>query len=289
MSKTKSKGRTPAVHVNGEVLRQIRQHARSSNKTEVCGVLIGSEDENALAIEARIPGINAAQAGTHVTFTQDTWEHIYKIKDREYPTHRIVGWYHSHPGFGVFLSDHDTFIHKNFFSSPLQVAWVYDPHSDEEGCFGWVGHRLERLSDITVSDRRGGEGAGETGKPEPIGAAEDAEWIEQEPEGPDEESPLWLRVSVSILSYAMALAIGFFISWILFPRPIIFFVNPYNGTAVEAPAGTRIHPDGSITVPGFGGLETPAADRNAVPAPGNNPAKPTPKTNDGKDKNVPKQ
>jgi hypothetical protein len=86
-----------------------------------------------------------------------------------------MGWYHSHPGFGVFLSDHDTFIHKNFFSSALQVAWVYDPHSDEEGCFGWSGERLERVSEIHVKDDKGGEEAGETGKPEPVGGIEDDE------------------------------------------------------------------------------------------------------------------
>ena len=79
-----------------------------------------------------------------------------------------MGWYHSHPGFGVFLSDHDTFIHKNFFSSPGQVAWVFDPHSDEEGCFGWVGGRIERLTRIGVVDRRGGEHAEGERNPEPV-------------------------------------------------------------------------------------------------------------------------
>src|SRR6266481_5435196 len=161
------KGPQPSVVVHSEVLRQIRQHARSNSKTEICGVLIGSEDKNSLAIEACIAGANATQAGTHVTFTQDTWAHIYQTKDAKYPDHRIVGWYHSHPGFGVFLSDHDTFIHKNFFSSPGQVAWVFDPHSDEEGCFGWVGGRIERLTRIGVVDGRGGERAEESGKPEP--------------------------------------------------------------------------------------------------------------------------
>src|SRR5215471_21566956 len=125
--KARRKADPPSVVLNSDVLRRIRQHARSENKTEVCGVLIGREEKDGkIAIEACIAGVNATQAGTHVTFTQDTWEHIYKIKDKEYPEERIVGWYHSHPGFGVFLSDHDTFIHKNFFSAPLQVAWVYD-------------------------------------------------------------------------------------------------------------------------------------------------------------------
>src|SRR5579884_2876892 len=112
----------PALLMEAEVARCIRQHGRSSMKAEVCGVLIGSDDGRTTIVEACIPGVNAAQGGAHVTFTQDTWEHIYKIKDQKYPNERIVGWYHSHPGFGVFLSDHDTFIHENFFSSPQQVA-----------------------------------------------------------------------------------------------------------------------------------------------------------------------
>src|SRR2546426_4022701 len=168
MAKRKPDQRQPRVNIEGEVLRQIRQHARSNSKTEVCGVLIGAENGSGVSISARIPGLNAAQAGTYVTFTQDTWEHIYKIKDKEYPDERIVGWYHSHPGFGVFLSDHDTFIHKNFFSSPQQVAWVYDPHSDEEGCFGWDGERLKRLGRINIIDGRGGELAAGSDRPERV-------------------------------------------------------------------------------------------------------------------------
>jgi proteasome lid subunit RPN8/RPN11 len=240
--KTAGNGPQPAITVDGEVLRQIRQHARSCSKTEVCGVLIGSEDRNQLAIEACIAGLNAAQAGTHVTFTQDTWEHIYKTKDAKYPDHRIVGWYHSHPGFGVFLSDHDTFIHKNFFSSPLQVAWVYDPNSDEEGCFGWVGKRLERLSEIAVTDRKGGEGAGETGKPEPVGS-----FVEDEGEEPSldkaekgQEVPAWLRVGFSLLSYATVLMIGFLVAWYIFPRILILPVDPQTGRPlVDRPIDLR--------------------------------------------------
>ncbi|HUR36304.1 MAG TPA: Mov34/MPN/PAD-1 family protein [Terriglobales bacterium] len=142
----------PQVHIAAGVVRSIRQHARSSMKTEVCGVLIGNDEAGKVIASACIQGVNAAQGGAHVTFTQETWEHIYQIKDRDYPDERIVGWYHSHPSFGIFLSDHDLFIHQNFFSSPLQVAWVYDPASDEEGCFGWVNGKIERLTRITVRD-----------------------------------------------------------------------------------------------------------------------------------------
>jgi len=140
----------PVIVMEAEVARQIRQHARTSMKAEVCGVLIGSTEHERMTVEACIQGINAAQGGAHVTFTQDTWEHIYKIKDKEYPDQKIVGWYHSHPGFGVFLSEHDLFIQENFFSNPQQVAWVFDPHTDEEGCFGWVGSKIEKLTGIRI-------------------------------------------------------------------------------------------------------------------------------------------
>jgi proteasome lid subunit RPN8/RPN11 len=233
MTKPKPDDRQPAVVIDSEVARQVRQHARSCSKTEVCGVLIGSERDRTTIIEASIAGLNAAQAGTHVTFTQDTWEHIYQTKDKDYPDQRIVGWYHSHPGFGVFLSDHDTFIHKNFFSSPRQVAWVYDPHSDEEGCFGWVGERIERLSKVTISDRRGGEEAGETGKPEPVGAADndDFEAVDTAFLERAAQPPTWLRWTVTVMSHLAVLALGFLVSWFLFPRTEILPVpfDPVSG------------------------------------------------------------
>src|SRR5437773_6177152 len=172
-AKAKPSNVQPALVVDSEVVRQIRQHARSSSKAEVCGVLIGQDRDHRIDVAACIEGQNAEEAGAHVTFTQDTWEHIYAVKDQKYPSERIVGWYHSHPGFGVFLSDHDTFIHKNFFSSPQQVAWVYDPHSDEEGCFGWDGERLKRLARIDLVDARGGELAGGSDRPDRVHATAD--------------------------------------------------------------------------------------------------------------------
>ncbi|HKV64151.1 MAG TPA: Mov34/MPN/PAD-1 family protein [Candidatus Acidoferrum sp.] len=292
------KGPQPAVVVESEVLRQIRQHARSCSKAEVCGVLIGSDDKNSVVIEACIAGANAAQAGTHVTFTQDTWAHIYQTKDAKYPDYRIVGWYHSHPGFGVFLSDHDTFIHKNFFSSPLQVAWVYDPHSDEEGCFGWVGQRLERLNEISVLDHRGGEGAGETGKPEPVGMLGDAEGdeiVSRKPKDDDaNDAPAWFRITLSVVSYTLVLVLGFLASWVFFPHKEMYFIDTSTGLVYEPTQdgkhlqqvpGLRVGPGFAIPsdlplTPGPQGSDAIKKDGSASPA--NN-------QDTSKEKNVPRQ
>ena len=241
------------LRIDADVAREIRQHARSQSKTEVCGVLIGSESDGLTSIEACIAGENAAQGGAHVTFTQDTWEHIYKIKDRDYSEARIVGWYHSHPGFGVFLSDHDTFIHKNFFSSPQQVAWVYDPHSDEEGCFGWNGDRIRRFPKISIVDRRGGELAGGSDGREhkPSSKVNPADDGEEEPirkrveatrddfsdlnDSQKNEISRLTDIVFAVFSYLAVFLLGAILSWYFWPHFVGVPVDPYTGQPLQLP------------------------------------------------------
>jgi proteasome lid subunit RPN8/RPN11 len=237
MSKS-GKDKHANVRISTEVARQIRQHARSNLKNEVCGVLIGGFEDSATHVRACIAGANAAQGGAHVTFTQDTWEHIYKIKDRDFPDERIVGWYHSHPGFGIFLSDHDTFIHRNFFSAPEQVAWVYDPHSDEEGFFGWADERIERLGLISVADSRGGEECSEHHGAMESTAQDDDEALSDQPRQLQVTKKSSLHWVVMLLSHLLAIALGLLIAWYIFPRVLVVPVDPQTGKPlIDIPAG----------------------------------------------------
>ena len=149
--KTVKQGSSQCVTFKSSVLQNIRQHARSSPEVEICGALIGRLSETGTSVIGAVAGEGASQGSAHVTFTQEAWARIHEEKDRKYSGEAIVGWYHSHPGFGVFLSDHDLFIHKNFFSTPGSLAWVYDPHSDEEGCFGWEGGEVSRLEHFSIA------------------------------------------------------------------------------------------------------------------------------------------
>jgi proteasome lid subunit RPN8/RPN11 len=197
------------VEITCQVLREIRRHARSSMDAEICGVLIGSVTGARTVVSAAIPGEDARQGGSHVTFTQDTWAHIYKVKDARYPDERIVGWYHSHPGFGIFLSDQDTFIHQNFFSSPGQIAWVYDPHTDEEGCFAWEAGEIERLTEVTLRDEPG-EASAAPAHAIPVGETGE----------PARKSRMWAWVGFTI-SHILVLLAGFLLGALMAPRVII--------------------------------------------------------------------
>ncbi|MGA9470885.1 MAG: Mov34/MPN/PAD-1 family protein, partial [Terriglobales bacterium] len=237
MSQAAGKPVGPLFQIDNEVTRCIRKHARSHMKTEVCGVLIGETRDGVVEVCASIEALNAAQAGTHVTFTQDAWETIYKVKDESYPNQRIVGWYHSHPGFGVFLSEHDAFIHRNFFSSPDQVAWVYDPHTDEEGCFGWVDGAIHRISNLSIIDNNG-DGVERTPKEIEFTPEEDEESraidrIGQGRTSRVKRQPAWLRWMTTILGYSSALILGFALAYFVFPRVVVLMFDPSSGALLE--------------------------------------------------------
>jgi hypothetical protein len=55
--------------------------------------------------------------------------------EKRFEDERIVGWYHTHPRMGIFLSHYDTWLHRNFFPEPWQVALVVEPYSSLGGFF----------------------------------------------------------------------------------------------------------------------------------------------------------
>ncbi len=274
----------PVVVMESEVLRKIRQHARTSMKAEVCGVLIGNTEHERMTVEACIAGVNAAQGGAHVTFTQDTWEHIYKIKDKEFPDHKIVGWYHSHPGFGVFLSEHDLFIQQNFFSNPLQVAWVFDPHTDEEGCFGWIGGNIEKLSDIRVGYSQAVEITERADhSDEDADDYQELDSIARLQEKSTSREPEWVKWMSMAVGYLAALLIGFalcyfFMNWRLAPvfdrlQKDELIIDEVRQIAIQHP---EIFNSGGSANPG--GLNQPAGASQPQPSP--QQAAPSQKLND---------
>lgn len=52
----------------------------------------------------------------------------------------VLGWYHTHPGWGVFFSEEDfKLTHNAFFGKPWQVGLVIDPKAGVAGYFVWEG------------------------------------------------------------------------------------------------------------------------------------------------------
>jgi proteasome lid subunit RPN8/RPN11/LysM repeat protein len=133
-----SKKATPAkVVISATELEKLELHAYSNLTAEVGGMLVGSVKGGVTNIVGSIPALSAAAEQVSLTFTHEVWDDILKTAARDFPGTVIVGWYHTHPSFGLFLSQYDSFIQDNFFKEPGQVALVIDPIA---GSQAWFAH-----------------------------------------------------------------------------------------------------------------------------------------------------
>jgi proteasome lid subunit RPN8/RPN11 len=133
------------ILIDEPALRAAQDHALSSLNREVAGVLIGSRPEKQpdgryiVHIFDSIIARHTVMQGASVTYTPESWRYLNDTLHERYPddTAVMVGWYHTHPGFGIFLSGMDLFIHQNFFTQIWHVALVLDPRARTSGFFCW--------------------------------------------------------------------------------------------------------------------------------------------------------
>ncbi len=133
------------ILIDEPALRAAQAHALSSLNREVAGVLIGERPEKqpdgryVVHIFDTLIAKYTVMNGASVTYTPESWRYMNDRLREKYPddTAVIVGWYHTHPGFGIFLSGMDLFIHQNFFTQIWHVAYVLDPRARTSGFFTW--------------------------------------------------------------------------------------------------------------------------------------------------------
>ncbi len=150
------------VYIDMDVLADMECHALSDTRVELGGVMLGNQMEDSTG-RAFVTITDALRARHYkstkgsFTFTHDTWSEITRERE-EFPEElEMVGWYHTHPGWGVFLSGMDTFICDNFFNRPLDVALVVDPCGQDRGVFQWTddpANRLHRVGGFYVTASR---------------------------------------------------------------------------------------------------------------------------------------
>ena len=120
---------------------RICVHSASDMQNEVGGFLVGEwcvnakQGEQFIIVEHALPARYTKQGSIYLTFTQRSVVDIHDQIDTHHQGKKIVGWYHTHPRMGIFLSHYDTWLHKNFFPEPWQVALVVEPHTSLGGFF----------------------------------------------------------------------------------------------------------------------------------------------------------
>jgi len=145
------------IFIKQEALKRIEDHLLSDVNNELGGVMVGeicinSNNKKFILINDLIIAMHSNSSLSRLTFTHETWDYINEVMERDFPESKILGWYHSHPGHTVFLSNYDLFIHENFFNLEYMVAYVFDPTIKERGFFVWENDKVEKSNGFFVFD-----------------------------------------------------------------------------------------------------------------------------------------
>ncbi|WRT66332.1 uncharacterized protein IL334_003287 [Kwoniella shivajii] len=123
------------VHISALALLKMLKHGRAGVPMEVMGLMLGEfVDEYTISC---VDVFAMPQSGT--TVTVESVDHVFQTKmlDMLKQTGRpemVVGWYHSHPGFGCWLSSVDINTQQSFEQlHPRAVAVVVDPIQSVRG------------------------------------------------------------------------------------------------------------------------------------------------------------
>lgn len=129
------------VYFVQSVYAEVWKHVNQTPDIESGGVLVGhhfrtfDEQTTFVVITAAIPQESDNRSSGHFTVGPEEIRSAREKIERTYPGLVTVGWYHSHPGHGIFLSGQDMMIVRSIYDAPWHIAMVIDPKSRTEGIF----------------------------------------------------------------------------------------------------------------------------------------------------------
>lgn len=147
------------VYIKQDVYNSLEKFSSSDTGKELGSILLGDYCEELgkthVIISDYIEAKYTDASASTLTFTHETWDYVHSEQQRLYPDKKIIGWQHTHPNYGIFLSNYDLFIQENFFNLPFQIAYVIDPIQDLRGFFQWKNGKIEKLRGYYIYDEVG--------------------------------------------------------------------------------------------------------------------------------------
>ena len=147
------------IYIAQSVYRKIHKFTEGKTENESGGILVGRFLEEFgkknIMVEGFVEAKYCEATPQTLTFTHETWEAVDQEIEKKHKGKSIVGWIHTHPDFGIFLSNYDTFIQEHFFKEENQIAYVIDPIRGEEGFYFWVNGKIERCPGFYLYDKTG--------------------------------------------------------------------------------------------------------------------------------------
>jgi proteasome lid subunit RPN8/RPN11 len=120
------------LYLSRRAEERIRNHAlsRREERLEVLGFLLGDVHTHSGATYTVVTDVATTDldaSSVAVRFDRGAFEKLFESMDAAGPDKLLVGWYHSHPGHGCFMSERDVETQTTQFPEPHHAAVVVDP------------------------------------------------------------------------------------------------------------------------------------------------------------------
>jgi len=143
----------------GYAQRYANKNLDMKNWKEVYGILIGTVEEKTLVvIKDALPIVVGGPTGVelepiHYVDLSQIDASIYEKAIQDKKTDFVIGWWHTHPGFGYFFSEVDSYTHLGYqIPNPYAVGLIYDHCEHREDFLGVAGLRLTEPDEGLLSD-----------------------------------------------------------------------------------------------------------------------------------------
>ena len=137
-------GKPLEMYISRQAEEKMRKHALESRDAvlEVMGFMLGEVRRHKgsfYAVAKDVATTKLDASAVHVRFDRSGMDELATALESQPKEHIIVGWYHSHPGHGCFLSPTDIETQSTMFAEPYHVALVVDPVKEEMAAFKIAG------------------------------------------------------------------------------------------------------------------------------------------------------
>jgi proteasome lid subunit RPN8/RPN11 len=122
------------------VFDEMMLHLKGDCTRERIGILTGRpytksfSGQLLVCVDAALSVEDIHATDIRVAIQKSEWEDVWRRLSVTVES-RIVGWYHSHPGHGVFLSATDRVTQSSWFAQEWKIAIVVDPVRGEYQAF----------------------------------------------------------------------------------------------------------------------------------------------------------
>ena len=127
------------IFLTEKILSDVIAWSKTDLERELGGVFVGDmyvyKGVHWVDIVGYVKARHYQNTAASFKFTHDSWSAISREVEQQWSDRIKVGWHHTHPGYGIFLSGYDQFIHNHFFNVPGMFALVVDPRAESLGFF----------------------------------------------------------------------------------------------------------------------------------------------------------